>query len=193
MDRDEQVLETLREEAQTMFRAKLEASQRADRILGFGVTFIAIAATAGIAREFNEVMLLTPTALSLLLSYVLHLYADLVVYGTARARLEEVLAERLQEEVLIGETVGPVRHGGRNNPSISAVQAFYLLGTVGAAIAGAVIAEDVSSLALVVYLVVTVAALLIVGLSWRDVRRSWTHAAKRVAQWPEQTGRLPLS
>jgi len=183
VDRQEQLVLARREEAQALLRAGLETKERSDRVLALGVTVTGVAAAAGIANEFEPVMLGVPTAFSLLLAYVFQLYSDTIAFGVARKRVEEVLAFGLHEDVLIAETVAPVRHG-RVNPSIPLTQGVYLLLAGGSTVAGFAVAWNVSHLVVTLYLIVTLLAGAALAASVRDMRRVWQLARNEVGDWP---------
>lgn len=186
MDREEQRVLTRREEAQALLRAGLDTKERTDRVLALGVTATGVAAAAGVANEFEQVMLGVPVALSLLLAYVFQLYADVIAFGLARSRIERTLAEDLGEEVLIAETIAPVRHGGRTNPSISITQGVYVALIALSGIVGGVIAERVGALALILYSLITFFALVAALWSARDMARVWGLAEQQLRHWPRE-------
>jgi hypothetical protein len=174
MDRKEQLVLAWREEAQALFKAGVSARERADRVIGVGMTGAAAASGVGVANDFVEVLLGVPTVLALLLTYQFSLYADLVAFGTARSRVEAALAARLREEALVAESVGPSRHANRN-VSIVLAQALFLILTVGAAVAGGFIAvQDGLRTSLLYFpLTATSAATALVGVCPMKCVWSW--------------------
>lgn len=189
VDREEQRVLARREEAQALLRAGLETKERTDRALALGVTATGVAAAAGIANEFEQVMLGVPVALSLLLAYVFQLYTDVIAFGLARSRIERTLAENLGEDVLIAETIAPVRRGGKMNPSLTITQGVYVALIAVSAIVGGVIAERAGTLALILYSLITVLALLAALWSARDMARVWGLAEEQIGGWPRDIQR----
>ena len=188
-ERERLLIETRREEAFALFSAGRSTNDRADRVLGFGVSFITAAVAAGIANGFPEVMLAVPVALSFLFSYVLQLYADLIALGVARGQVEKALERELGGPALIYEDrVAAVRHGDVN-PSIPFTQAMYALMISGSGVAGAIIAARHATLALVVYLGATGLAVTMMALSIRDMRAVWGKARAAVKDWPQDDAR----
>jgi hypothetical protein len=130
MDERQQITEALREEAQGLFTAILAAKGRVDRLLALGVTALGVAAAAGIANDFPEILLGIPFGLSLLFTYGLQVYGDIIAWETARRRVERSLAELLGESALIAQVVAPARTDFKLNPSLvlSALLYFFLVG-----------------------------------------------------------------
>ena len=187
MDPEEQLAEARQEEAQALFAAGRAGLERADRLLGLGVSLTAAAAAAGIANGFEQVLLGIPTALSLIYAYVFQVYADVAVMGVGRRRLECVLDMQLGAPALLYETkLAPLRHGDVS-PSIPAVQAMYGVLLVGSAIAGGIVAIDIGLAALIIYAGSTMFAACCLALAVRDMRRAGPRAEQAVACWPARS------
>ena len=189
MDIDEQIVLARREEAQALLQAGLSARERADRTLAIGFTVTGVAAAAGIANDFVEVVIAVPTVLFLLLAYQFFVYADLVAFGMGRARIEAVLAEQLGTEVLIAETIAPSRHSTSNVSFHSALVTMALLVT-GATVVGAIEASDHGVWAVCAFAAATTASGATAVFSYLDLFRTWREAGRLARDWPIRAGRV---
>jgi hypothetical protein len=120
-----QAMEIWQSEAHDLFRAAREALGRVDRLLGVGVTLIAAATITGLANNFPDVMLIVPSALLLLLTYVTQVYCDAIVLRAGRRQIEKVLGDQFGHEVLIYETHLAKYRDARMDPSINLAAVAY--------------------------------------------------------------------
>lgn len=112
MDRDEQILETRRQEASLLFDAHQAGLATADRVMALALTLIGAAVAVGFDKNHREIFLVLPLGFALLLTYQLHVYADVKVMGVYRRHLEHAINKSLDERVLAYESgVAPTRHG----------------------------------------------------------------------------------
>jgi hypothetical protein len=174
-------------EARHLSETGRASGERADRAFGLGVTVIIGASAVGLANETADVLLGVPTALALLMAYVVQVYSDVAALGAGRRRIEQCLAQELKTEVLMKETrIAPVRH--ESGVSALVVLAMLLL-LVGTLTAGAIRAAGHSEAwilpAFAVASLVSVAAAV---LGWVDMLRTPAATDQSVADWPDAPG-----
>jgi hypothetical protein len=170
-------------EAVALLEKQRGLDERADRVVGFGVTILAGGGAVAIANGHAEVLLGAGTLFALLAAYALNLWTRGIALGLARGRLAEVLADQLGEGVLIGEAVGSLFHM-RDNPSLLAIHiGFGGLG-VAATAAGFAQALHQPRWVLIVFTLATVFDCLLVALAYRDMVRIWPRTREVIQSWP---------
>jgi hypothetical protein len=112
-DRDKVVVETLRAEAIALFQVNQAARTAAERVAALTFAVVAITVAAGINAETDDVAIVLPSVVLLLLSYMFQQYADVAVIGAARASLEARVNAVLVDRCLIYETEVASIHKGR--------------------------------------------------------------------------------
>lgn len=138
----EQLIAARLNEAEYLFVSARSHFNRADQVLAVGAT--ALAAAIGVAaahEEFSSELLIgLPPLLLLLMTYVLQTYADVVVMETARARIEEVLAQDLEQSPLIYQRWANRRERQVRSLSPAGLAVVVTLGLIGLMIAGGIAA-----------------------------------------------------
>ena len=84
MDKDQQILETRRQEASLLFQAHQAGLATADRVFALALTLIGATAAVGVDKRHYEIFLILPFGLSLLLTYQLQVYANVKVMAVYR-------------------------------------------------------------------------------------------------------------
>ncbi len=138
----EQLIAARLNEAEYLFVSARSHFNRADQVVAVGTT--AVAAAIGVAaahEEFStELLIGLPPLLLLLVTYVLQTYADVVVMETARARIEEVLANELGQSPLIYQRWANRRQRRVKSFSPAGMTVVVSVGVVGLMIAGGIAA-----------------------------------------------------
>jgi hypothetical protein len=142
MDRDEQILETRRQEASLLFDAHQAGLATADRVMALALTLIGAAVAVGFDKNHREIFLVLPLGFALLLTYQLHVYADVKVMGVYRRHLEHAINKSLDERVLAYESgVAPTRHGSYSF-SVTFAGWVYILIVIAVTIYGGYICHE---------------------------------------------------
>jgi hypothetical protein len=109
-DREKELVQSVRAEALALFTVNQAGRQAAERVLVIIVAVSAILVGAMIRGEHDDIAMVMPPLLFLLLSYMFQQYIDVTVTGAAREHLEQKLAGLLRDRGLIYEyAVAPIR------------------------------------------------------------------------------------
>src|SRR3954453_15299960 len=182
---EQTMIDGWRGEADLMFNASRACIERADRVLGLGVTVLTGSVAVGVANDAVEVVLGVPVALGLLISYVMQVYADAVAMGMARKRIEQHLADRLGQEILIYERRVAAERHSHGVSFVTGIGVGLLF--AGSVAAGLVIAlQEDRWWVTAGYAVAAAAASLTTVISWSDMVKTPERAEAAVATWPNE-------
>jgi hypothetical protein len=175
-----ELVQGLRAEALALFQANQTGRLAAERAAQLLVTVSGVAVAAAINAKNEDVLLVLPPVVLLLISYMCQQYADVSVLGAARAAIETRLKMELGDHTLIYETlVAGIR---QRPPLVRSVRIFQT--TIGAVAAGVVVTGLVvalqlrSTLVVLAYIALILATAVSALMSYRDMLQSGDIAAQ---------------